>query len=457
MFVYWLNMPKLFVKVGLILLAFSTISVYAQTKRILFLVDASGSMAEKWGSKSKYEIAISTLANIMDSIIRTDKDVEFALRLYGHQSPKPEQNCEDTKLELPFGKHSKEKVLALVKKYTPQGWTPIAYSLLQAMSDFPDYEGHNSIILITDGEETCEGDPCAVVLELQKRRISFKPFVIGMGVPKEMAEKLKCIGYYRQANSRSDFEVVVSSTVKQVLNRTTVQVNLLNAAGEPVETDVAITFLDAFTHEPKYHFVHTLVNGLPDTLEIDPTGKYDVIVHTVPPKRKDDIELVPGRHNIIAVKTPQGSLTISMKSSLANQYRCIIRDKDHKKTLFIQEMNSTVKYLAGTYDIEILTLPPIRYDNYKIKAGAKHTIDVPAPGIVDLMPKRNYIVSIFTIKDGKPYEKVIEWETLDRDVSIALLPGKYVLVYRPLTTYSADQTRTKQFAVPKGQKVTVTF
>ncbi len=452
-----MDMLRRLLQVGFLLILVLAYSVGAQTKRILFLVDASGSMAEKWGSKSKYEIAISTLAEIMDSILQENSDVEFALRLYGHQSPKPEQNCEDTRLELPFGKHSKIKVLSLVEKYTPQGWTPIAYALLQAMNDFPDYESPNSIILITDGEETCEGDPCAIVLELQKRRISFKPFVIGMGVPEDIAKKLKCIGYYRQANSRSDFEVVVSSTVKQVLNRTTVQVNLLNAAGEPVETDVAITFLDAFTHEPKYHFVHSLVKGLPDTLEIDPTGKYDVIVHTVPPRRKDNVELVPGRHNVIAIKTPQGSLTVSMKSSLAGQYRCIIRDKDHRQTLFIQEMNSTVKYIAGVYDIEILTLPPLRYDNYSIKAGASHSIEVPPPGIVELMPKRPYIVAIFTVKDGQPYEKVIEWESLSKDVSIALLPGKYMLVYRPLTTYSADQTLTKSFAVPKGQKISVTF
>ncbi len=452
-----MGMLKRLLQVGLLIVSVLDYTVSAQSKRILFLVDASGSMAEKWGSKSKYEIAISTLAEIMDSILQENPDVEFALRLYGHQSPKPEQNCEDTRLELPFGKHSKSKVLSLVEKYTPQGWTPIAYSLLQAMNDFPDYETPNSIILITDGEETCEGDPCAVVLELQKRRISFKPFVIGMGVPEDIAKKLKCIGYYRQANSRSDFEVVVSSTVKQVLNRTTVQVNLLNAAGEPVETDVAITFLDAFTHEPKYHFVHSLVEGLPDTLEIDPTGKYDVIVHTVPPRRKDNIELVPGRHNVIAIKTPQGSLTVSMKSSLAGQYRCIIRDRDHRQTLFIQEMNSTVKYIAGVYDIEILTLPPLRYDNYPIKAGASHSIEVPPPGIAELIPKRPYIVAIFTVKDGKPYEKVIEWESLSKDVSIALLPGKYMLVYRPLTTYSADQTLTKTFAVPKGQKISVTF
>ena len=108
----------------------------------------------------------------------------MALRMYGHQSPVPPQDCNDTKLEVPFAEGNASKIRQELRYVVPKGTTPIAHSLEMGGGDFPpDCDNcRNIIILITDGVEACDGDACAVSLELQRKGIILKPFVIGIGI-----------------------------------------------------------------------------------------------------------------------------------------------------------------------------------------------------------------------------------------------------------------------------------
>ena len=86
--------------------------------------------------------------------------------------------------------------------------------------------------------------------------------------------------------------------VSQVLNTSTVQVNLLDKKGFPTETNVPISFYDSFSGKLQYNFVHTMnYKGLPDTLKIDPVLSYRVVAHTIPPVESDkEWKLNPGKH-----------------------------------------------------------------------------------------------------------------------------------------------------------------
>ena len=131
--------------------------------RILFIFDASQSMAGKWEKESKISIAQKVLIHIIDSLENLE-NVQMALRIYGHQSPVPPQDCGDTRLEVPFAKGNAPKIRQELRYVTPKGTTPIAYSLEKGGSDFPPEcdNCRNIIILITDGIEACDGDACAV-------------------------------------------------------------------------------------------------------------------------------------------------------------------------------------------------------------------------------------------------------------------------------------------------------
>ena len=121
---------------------------------LVVVLDISGSMREDWNGKNKYTIAKQLLYKLIDSVERKNPNVEFAIRGFGFQSPNTQKNCKDSKLLVPFGKNNATKILDALEKISPQGMTPIAYSLQQAVNDFPaDDKALNSIILITDGNE----------------------------------------------------------------------------------------------------------------------------------------------------------------------------------------------------------------------------------------------------------------------------------------------------------------
>src|SRR3954463_13867491 len=275
-------------------------STLAQEKRPLtrieFVFDASYSMFGKWQSGMKMDIAKKMLSEFLDSIQKVP-NLEIAFRCYGHQVPlRPERSCTDTKLEVPFGRNNAAIIKNRLKTIIPKGTTPIAYTLEQCGGDFPSESSkniRNIIILITDGIEECDGDPCAVSLALQKKGIVLKPFVIGIGLDQSYLNTFGCIGKFYDASSESNFKNILNIVISQALNNTTVQVNLNDQIGRPTETDVDMTFYDEQSGVIRYNYVHTINNrGVPDTVIIDPIGTYKMVVHTIPPVEKTKIELI---------------------------------------------------------------------------------------------------------------------------------------------------------------------
>src|SRR6056297_3051554 len=105
--------------------------------RILFIFDASQSMSGTWESDQKINIARQILVDIVDSLENVE-NVQMALRVYGHQSPVPPQDCSDTKLEVPFSPGSASRIRQKLRFITPKGTTPIASSLEKSVNDFPE-------------------------------------------------------------------------------------------------------------------------------------------------------------------------------------------------------------------------------------------------------------------------------------------------------------------------------
>ncbi len=94
------------------------------TTRILFVLDASNSMSGLWESDIKINIARRILISMVDSLQQID-NVQMALRVYGHQSPVPPQDCNDTKLEVPFDKNNASIIRQRLRFITPKGPLPL--------------------------------------------------------------------------------------------------------------------------------------------------------------------------------------------------------------------------------------------------------------------------------------------------------------------------------------------
>jgi Ca-activated chloride channel homolog len=419
--------------------------------RILFVFDASESMYGRWQSDIKYNIAKNILSEVLDSISQL-KDVQVAIRFYGHQYSYPPQVCTDSKLEVPFAYGNFEKIKLKLGSITPKGTSPIAYSLEQTVNDFPPCDNcRNIIVLITDGIEECGGDPCKASETLQKSGIALKPFIVGIGTNFEKA--FNCVGTYFDVATESQFIDVMNVVISRALNPTTAQVNLLDANGRPTETNINMTFYDNFSGRIKYNFVHTMnYMGLPDTLTIDPLITYDIVVHTIPPVRVDSIRLNPGKHTIIPVNVPQGFLQLKMntQSTVLKDLKCIIRRQGSMETINVQDIDASEKYITGTYNLEILSLPRIYVNDVKITQSHTTTVDVPVPGILVIQKPTRGFGSLYLEKDGK-----LEWLYNLRDngqpqESLVLMPGPYRIVFRSRYMEKSIYTFEKSMEVKSG-------
>jgi Ca-activated chloride channel homolog len=425
------------------------------TTRILFVFDASQSMYGKWQSDTKFNIATRLFMNILDSL-KNVKNLEIALRVYGHQKQFPPQDCKDTRLEVPFGKDNIARIKHTLKTIIPKGTTPIAYSLQQAQYDFTPCDNcRNVVILITDGLEECGGDPCMVSAELQKKGIVLKPFIIGIG--RNFKESFDCVGKYFDATNEKEFRSALNVVISQALNPTTAQVNLLDQYGKPTETNVNMTFYDIVSGKIRYNFIHSLNSkGLPDTLEIDPLLTYNIVVHTIPPVEKDSVKLTPGKHTTIGIDAPQGYLGFKASENSTIKYLpCIIRKKGSIETINVQQFDQVEKYIVGDYDVEVLCLPRITVYDVNIAQSHTTTVEIPMPGIAVIQKSTNGYGSLY-LED----KNELTWlynlrDTPQQQETLYLQPGKYRVVFRSKYSNRASYTIEKSFTVDPGQTTNV--
>lgn len=186
-------------------------------KMIELILDASGSMNGKLKSgETKIEAAKKAVADLMKKL---KDDLIVAFRAYGHQSPREKHDCQDTELLAQFGKvrENREKVLSSTKNITARGYTPITYVLQKAAEDFSaSFQGEKVIILVSDGKETCKGDPCATAKSFAERNVKLVIHTIGFGVDEATKLQLECIA---RVTGGKYFAAEDALQLAQVLNR----------------------------------------------------------------------------------------------------------------------------------------------------------------------------------------------------------------------------------------------
>jgi Ca-activated chloride channel homolog len=425
--------------------------------RILIIFDSSQSMLGRWDGRRKIDIARNLLSEMLDSLQTLD-DVQVALRVYGHQKPVPPQDCSDTKLEVPFEEGNFDKIKFVLENLVALGTTPLARSLEEGSYDFPgDKSARNIIILITDGVEACDGDPCAVSLALQEKGVILKPFIIGIGLDVKFKDVFDCVGFYFNANNSKQFRHALDAIVDQVTNFTSAQVNLLDINGNPTETNVAMSFYDELSGAIRYNYIHTInEQERPDTILLDIMTKYDLRVHTIPPVNKDSIVLEPGIHNIIELPAPQGYLEVktSGETSVNVDIPCIVRKNGEMETLNVQPLNSIEKYIIGRYDVEILTIPRIRINDVKVSQRDINEVIIPQPGRLEIDFLHHPIGTILH-EEGDLQTQVYRLDPYQKNLSLHLQPGTYRLVYRYAKNKKTCSTVEKQFTIKSGKSLLI--
>lgn len=188
-----------------------TTQAYA-AERTIVVLDASGSMWGQIGGKAKIEIARETLSTVLKSV---PASTELGLMVYGHRE---KGSCSDIELAVPPKKGSAGEILSFAKKITPKGKTPLSDAVKQAAEALRYTEEKATVVLVTDGLETCNADPCALGTELKKSGVDFTVHVVGLGLTKGEGEQVACLaentgGKYFDASSAAKLASALTETV----------------------------------------------------------------------------------------------------------------------------------------------------------------------------------------------------------------------------------------------------
>ncbi len=413
-------------------------------------------MLESWGkvkNQTKISVAKSILSQLIDSL-KQNSNLELALRVYGHRSPREINNCKDTQLEVPFKAKNHDAIIAKLKEIKPKGVTPITYSLEQAANDFPLSTGYrNIVILITDGIESCGGDLCATSRALQKKGVFLRPYIIGIGLQAE--KTLECAGKFIDADTPGKFHEVLNEAIEASFAKTTVSVELLDATNQPTETNVNVTFTNALTNNSMYEFVHFRdKTGKSDTVQVDPVVDYNITVNTIPPVTQRNVSINIGKHNVISVSVPQGNLVVQQEGRKDGNLTSVVRLKDNGEILNTQQSNETFRYLIGKYELETLTLPR-RIFQVDIQPNKTQNILLPSPGIVNFNTIASGYGSLYEIKGDGTQKWICNLNDRKPQFSLTLLPGQYKIAFRVKQTKGSKYTGSKTFALKAGDTLTV--
>jgi Ca-activated chloride channel family protein len=431
-------MKKLLPLIFLLCLAFG-IKAQERPSPILFIYDASGSMWGQLDGKTKKEIASSVLSTTVDNLPESQN---IGLIVYGHRK---KGDCNDIEYMVNLSNRSKANVTHAVKKINPIGKTPLARSAAMAISSLKPSNTKATIILITDGIESCDGDICKIVTDAKANGIDFKLHIVGFGLKKGEKEQLKCAanageGNYYDANDTAGLADVLTEATTETVDIPNGNFSIYAVKnGKPVDAwvkakssltkkdvDASRTYRDtAFVYLPpgKYE------------LEIKPLENSDITATTITVEMKEgetkhqDISFDSGKINVSTLNNGTGwDATVRVVHAGTN--KSVATSRTYGKTIDL-EVN------PGVYDVNILML--------QIKGiSIKHTIEG-----VEVKPNETIPISHnFESGIAMVGVKTASGELIDATVNFnETTTGKNVVGGR---TYTSAKNNPKKFMLNPG-------
>jgi hypothetical protein len=145
-------------------------------RNLEIILDVSGSMNAKLGKTTRWQTALDVLKK---SVATIPADFNVALRVYGHRHPsKSAETCTDTELIVPMAKLDRERIVDAASSLKPRGETPLIFSTLQTLEDLKA-AGGGTVILITDGEESCKGDSRTAAAAIRESGLEVTLNIVG--------------------------------------------------------------------------------------------------------------------------------------------------------------------------------------------------------------------------------------------------------------------------------------
>lgn len=197
---------------------------------VMFVLDGSNSMWGQIDGIAKISIAKDVMTDLITNL---NPKINMGLMAYGHRR---KDDCKDIEVLASPGPVDRQRMIKHVQNITPRGKTPISQALLLGAISVEYFTGKSSVVLVSDGLETCDADPCAQARSLGIVNPGFDVHVVGFDVTKEESESLQCIadatgGKFFRANNANELKDALAQTVAAVQSEVAETV-----PAEPLET-----------------------------------------------------------------------------------------------------------------------------------------------------------------------------------------------------------------------------
>ena len=201
----------------------------------LLVLDASGSMAGKVAGRTKMTIAREVVGNLVQ---RWSPAIPLGLMAYGHRR---KGDCDDIQMVVPVGPADPAALRQAVGRLSPRGHTPLSRAVRRAAAALKGYSGGATIILISDGKETCGEDSCAVARALKRANAGLVIHVVGFDLSRAERRGVACIakntgGKFFPARDSGSLRKAMDRAVSAMHARTGMDVRLVGrmARGGPL-------------------------------------------------------------------------------------------------------------------------------------------------------------------------------------------------------------------------------
>ena len=444
----------------------------SENSPILFIYDASGSMWGKIGTETKKDVAANVLINSINAL---DSDQKIGFMAYGHRI---KSDCKDVELLVDLKNTSKSKIISAIKKINPLGKTPLAYSAELAIKKIKEENLKTTIILVTDGIESCNGDLCKVIRLAREAGLEFKLHIVGFGLKDGETDALKCAakegeGNYYDAKDANQLADVLDDAVNQKIEDPVPNHTFYTTKnGEPVDAWIKII-------DKKSKKEIRGVRTYKDTAQVYlPIGEYSLIINplegtdiasktlefskTKNGNSHNTISFDGGKIEVYVTNNKEGwDAVVKVIDRTTQQIVASCRTYGRKPFL---EVNS------GNYDVEILPLNikglslKYKFENVIVVSNETNSIDYDyrtGQLLVGVSLQSGELIdATINVADSETKVYVAGGRTYTSSSSnpkaITLQPGVYKITIKTLGKHKGT-TKTEIITVYAGKESSKTF
>ncbi len=254
-------------------------------QNVEIIMDASNSMWGQIGGEAKISIARKVLAQIINGLPET---MNVGLRVYGHRyGLNDKRACTDTELLVPIKLLDRTALIETVNKIQLKGKTPLVYSVLEAIKDFEEIP-NGSIILVTDGIESCGGDIKSIGPAVKKSGLELRVHIVGFDI--------------REKEARAELEAIAKSTEGRYLDAQDAA-GLLSALEQTLKIEFVVL------NEKGEEAGRGLIGGEEIKLK---EGTYTLRILLAPKPLETKVVIQPGRRQSYTLKKEAGAWKLTL-------------------------------------------------------------------------------------------------------------------------------------------------